>query len=190
MLASSLNTIYEIGENQIVSGVHLGIVIAAANELSPEELINCAETAKIHAKSNSHLQYCYFERSMAAEIQVRKTLESNLRRAMTDKQQFQIFYQPQFALDAGKLRGYESLIRWNHPKKGLISPVDFIPIAEDTGLICELGDWVLNQACQQAVSWPSPFIVAVNVSPVQFRQGNFLANVVKRLSAQASIRRG
>jgi len=181
LLANALNTVYEISDNQIVSGVHIGIVFTTANELSSKEFINCVETAKIRAKANSHLQYCYFERSMAAEIQVRKTLESNLRRAMTDKQQFQVFYQPQFALDAGKLRGYESLIRWNHPEKGLISPADFIPIAEDTGLICELGDWVLNQACQQAVSWPAPFIVAVNVSPVQFRQDNFLANVVEAL---------
>lgn len=181
MIARELNTVYEIGDHQIVSSVHIGIVLLGLNDLSAEELINCAETAKVHAKENAHLDYCYFDRSIAAEIQTRKTTESNLRRAMSKKEQFQLFYQPQFALDSGELRGFESLIRWNHPDKGMISPANFIPIAEDTGLICELGEWVLNQACKEAVSWPKPCTVAVNVSPVQFRQDNMLESVREAL---------
>ncbi|MGI9386841.1 MAG: putative bifunctional diguanylate cyclase/phosphodiesterase [Methyloligellaceae bacterium] len=181
MLAKELNTVYDIGGLQIVSGTHIGIVLLGVNELDAEEIINCGETAKFHAKENSHLAYCYFERGMAANFQKRKAMEASLRRAVPQKQEFQIYFQPQFALDSGELRGFESLLRWHHPDKGIISPADFIPIAENTGLICELGDWVLNRACTDAVSWPRPCTVAVNVSPVQFRQDRFLADVRKAL---------
>jgi EAL domain-containing protein (putative c-di-GMP-specific phosphodiesterase class I) len=124
----------------------------------------------------------FFEPAMDAHVRARRRLETDLRKAIADAA-LEVYYQPCLSLQSGQITGCEALIRWRHPERGMISPVEFIPIAEDTGLINEIGEWVLGQACAEAVTWPEGTHVAVNVSPVQFRSGTLALKIVAALAA-------
>jgi EAL domain-containing protein (putative c-di-GMP-specific phosphodiesterase class I) len=119
---------------------------------------------------------------MDASLQARRALESDLREAVTHDG-FEVFYQLLYDLGSDRLSGFEALLRWKHPTRGMVSPTQFIPVAEETGLIIQLGEWVLRHACEQAANWPSELKLAVNVSPVQFRSPNFVEVVENALIA-------
>ncbi len=156
---------------QLDIGVSIGI--AFFDEQTPDSatLLQHADLALQQAKTRGRRQACIFQPSMAVDAQRRRALEIDMRRALA-LQQFRLVYQPQVDLRSGRLVGFEALLRWEHPVRGMVSPAEFIPIAEDTGEIRRIGAWVILQACLQASLWPDGLKVAVNVSPLQFDDGN------------------
>src|SRR5712675_2358352 len=134
------------------------------------------------AKADCRLTYHFFESCMNTKAQERRLLELALRQALTAGE-FELEYQPIINLAQNRINGFEALLRWNHPTRGRIPPDEFIPLAEDTGLIIPIGDWVLRTACAQATTWPDDLRVAVNVSPLQFRNKNMAASVASTLAA-------
>ena len=119
---------------------------------------------------------------MDARVKARRMLEMDLRQAITDGA-FEVYYQPCISLRDNKITGCEALLRWRHPERGMISPAEFIPVAEETGLINQLGEWVLTTACAEATTWPDDIQLAVNVSPVQFKSGTLALKIVAALAA-------
>ena len=153
--------------------ISLSIGVAQAREATwrASRLLHCADLALYRAKHSGRSTFKWYSQDMDAEAQQRKELEADLRKAL-EQDEFRLLYQPQFALADLRLSGYETLLRWEHPDKGTISPTIFIPIAEEAGLIEEIGSWVLNRACVEAAAWTdSSLTIAVNVSPAQFRPG-------------------
>ena len=154
--------------HQLVVGASVGIAVTAPGQLEPEVLLRSADLAMYRAKGDGRGVYRFFEPEMDARVQARRLLEVELRRAAQENA-FELYYQPLFNLERGRISGLEALLRWNHPVRGLVSPTEFIPLAEEIGLILPLGEWVLRQACAEAVNWPEDISVSVNLSPVQFR---------------------
>ncbi len=158
---------YEIEGHQLVIGVSIGISLAPEDGENPDELLKNADLALYRAKADGRSTYRFFEAGMDARAQARRLLELDLRLAL-QRDEFEVHYQPIRDLASGEIAVCEALVRWRHPQRGLIAPNHFIPIAEETGLILQLGDRVLRTACADAVRWASA-CVAVNLSPVQFR---------------------
>ena len=131
------------------------------------------------AKADGRRTYRFFEPEMDARVKARRTLESGHAPGHRRAAHSRSHYQPVVNLRSGEIAGCEALLRWRHPVRGMISPAEFIPIAEETGLICEIGDWVLATACAEATNWPATVRLAVNVSPVQFRSHAFSLKVAK-----------
>jgi len=153
--------------------ISLSIGIAQAREAAwrSSRILHCADLALYRSKHSGRSTFKWYSPDMDEEAQRRKELEEDLRKALANDE-FRLLYQPQFSLGDLQLTGYETLLRWEHPEKGTISPTVFIPIAEDCGLIEEIGSWVLHRACREAAAWENPALtVAVNVSPAQFRPG-------------------
>jgi EAL domain-containing protein (putative c-di-GMP-specific phosphodiesterase class I) len=134
------------------------------------------------AKAAGRRTHRFFEPEMDAQVRARRMLEIDLRQAIADGG-LEVYYQPCLDLQDNRITGCEALVRWRHPQRGMISPVDFIPIAEETGLINQLGEWVLTTACTEAASWPGDIRLAVNVSPVQFKSGTLALKVIAALGA-------
>ena len=134
------------------------------------------------AKSAGRRTYRFFEPDMDAQVKARRNLEMDLRQAMADGA-LEVYYQPCVSLGDNRITGCEALLRWRHPERGMISPAEFIPIAEETGLINQLGEWVLTTACAEAATWPDDIRLAVNVSPVQFKSGTLALKIVAALAA-------
>jgi diguanylate cyclase len=159
--------------HDVVVGASIGIATYPEDGLSSETLVRNADTAMYHAKQQGKNAFQYYSAAMNAASVERLTLESGLRRAIED-QGLELHYQPQIDVRTGRIIGAEALLRWRHRERGYISPTTFVPIAEDTGLILPIGDWVLNRACRQAADWQRAGLaavpVAVNVSGVQFRR--------------------
>jgi len=172
---------YELGQNEVVVEMSVGITIAAKEGSDYEQLLKHADLALYRAKKDSPGSYCFFEPEMEAGVKDRHALALDLRKALA-ADQFELYYQPLVDLQDSKISGFEALIRWHHPERGMISPTEFIPIAEETGLINQIGEWVIHQACTEAVNWPDNIKVAVNVSPVQFRSGDILQIVNNALA--------
>jgi diguanylate cyclase len=148
--------------------------------LDAETLIKNADTAMYQAKENGHQRYQFFRQAMNVRAVERQSIEEHLRRAL-ERREFTVHYQPKINLDSKVITGVEALIRWTHPTRGLISPLQFIPVAEDCGLILPIGAWVLREACAQARAWVDvglPFMtMAVNVSAKQFENENFMRDI-------------
>jgi EAL domain-containing protein (putative c-di-GMP-specific phosphodiesterase class I) len=144
--------------------------------------MKCADLALYKAKAEGRNGYRFFEDAMGTEARTRRALEIDLRNAIS-KGQFELHYQPIVDIKTKQITSVEALVRWRHPERGLIPPVDFIPIAEETGLINPLGEWVLRQACADAMTWPSDVKVSVNLSPVQFRNFSPIEMFCNALSA-------
>ena len=178
-LQSVLGASYRIDGHQIVIGISIGIALAPEHGTSQNELFKNADLALYRAKSG-RLGYQLYEPSMDAEAQQRRELEVDLRDALA-QQQFVLHYQTIIDVPNRRICGAEALIRWNHPRRGLLGPDKFIPIAEELGLIIPIGEWVLRQACCDAAAWPDDVKIAVNLSPVQFRSGNLLNGVTDAL---------
>lgn len=155
--------------NQVEIGTSIGIAMAPEHGNDKEQLLKKADLALYRSKSAGRNCFTLYDEAMSAELEARNTLESDLRDAVA-RCQFEVHYQPFFDVQTGLRRGLEALVRWRHPTRGLIPPDQFIPLAEETGLIGALGEWVLRQACDDATSWPADIKVAVNLSPVQFKQ--------------------
>jgi EAL domain-containing protein (putative c-di-GMP-specific phosphodiesterase class I) len=134
------------------------------------------------AKSAGRRTYRFFEPEMDARVRARRILEMDLRQAISDGA-FEVHYQPCVSLRDNKITGCEALLRWRHSERGMISPAEFIPVAEETGLINQLGEWVLTTACAEATTWPEHIKLAVNVSPVQFKSGTLALKIVAALAA-------
>ena len=137
--------------------------------------------ALYRAKAEGGGVHHFFEKEMDRQAQKRRDMELDLRRAFSNGE-FELHYQPLVDLAQDRITGFESLLRWHHPEKGMISPADFIPVAEDLGLIVNLGEWVLRQACAEAVKWPDDIKIAVNLSPIQFRNRNLVQLVIAALA--------
>jgi len=173
---------YELDGKQVTVDLSIGIALAPGDGLDPEQLLKNADMALYRAKSDGHGLYRFFEPEMDARMQARRNLEIDLRKAIVNGE-FELFYQPLVDMKTEYVTGFEALIRWHHPERGMIPPLDFIPIAEETGLIVPMGDWVLRQACAEAATWPSNVKIAVNLSPVQFKNKILLSSVVSALAA-------
>ena len=172
---------YQIEGHQIITDISIGISISPVDGVEPDELLKNADMALYGAKADGRGTYRFFELEMDARMKARRDLEMDLRKALVNKE-FELYYQPLVNLQTNEITAFEALLRWKHPARGMISPADFIPIAEETGLIVPLGEWVLNTACEEAVNWPGHVKVAVNLSPAQLTNRN-LVNVVKKALA-------
>jgi diguanylate cyclase (GGDEF)-like protein/PAS domain S-box-containing protein len=172
---------YDMNGVEVVIGASIGIAMSPGDGDTSEELMRNADMALYRAKSEGGGVHRFFEREMDRQAQKRRDMELDLRSAFADGD-FELHYQPLVDLAADRITGFEALLRWKHPDKGMISPADFIPVAEDIGLIVTLGEWVLRKACAEAAKWPDDIKVAVNLSPVQFRSRNLVQVVVAALA--------
>jgi diguanylate cyclase (GGDEF)-like protein len=158
---------YTIEEQHLIIGTSVGIAVGPEDGTTPDQLLRNADLALYRAKDDGRGTFRFFERGMDAQMQDRRAMEVELRGALI-RNEFEVHYQPVMDLARDDVRGFEALLRWRHPQRGLLPPGDFIPLAEEIGFIVPLGEWVLNQACREAASWPDDLEVAVNLSPVQF----------------------
>ena len=181
-LIEAIGAPYRLGGHEVTVELSIGIALAPGDGLDPDRLLKNADMALYRAKSDGQGLYRFFEPEMDARMQARRRLEIDLRKAIANSE-FQLFYQPLVGMQSENVAGFEALIRWHHPERGLILPLDFIPIAEETGLIVRIGDWVLRQACAEAVTWPNDVKIAVNLSPVQFKNKGILLSVISALAA-------
>jgi diguanylate cyclase (GGDEF)-like protein/PAS domain S-box-containing protein len=171
---------FEIDGHQIIIGVSIGIAFAPQDGLDADHLLKCADLALYRAKVDGRGVWRVFQAEMDAAMQARRVLELDLRQAL-DAGQLELFYQPLIDVRTRRAAGCEALLRWRHPEKGLIPPDRFIPLAEETGLIIPIGEWVLRQACATAAGWPDEMKVAVNLSAVQFKSRDLVEAVVDAL---------
>ena len=173
---------YDLDGTQVVIGTSVGIAIGPADGETPDQLIRNSDLALYRAKADGRGTYRFFGPEMDAQMQVRRTMEYDLRRALTAGE-FVLYYQPVVNLGTDQISGVEALIRWRHPEKGLVPPNTFIPVAEEIGFIIQIGEWALRQACAAARNWPDHIRIAVNLSPIQFRNPGFVQVVVSALAA-------
>ena len=166
--------------HSVVIGATIGIAMAPGDGEDPETLLRNADMALSRAKNDCRGTFSFFEAAMDARAQTRRKIEMELREAI-QSDRLQPYYQPLIELSAGRITGFEALVRWPHPERGMISPGEFIPVAEETGLINAIGGLMLRRACKDAATWPDDVRVAVNLSPLQFRAGNLLSIVVDAL---------
>ncbi|WJR81991.1 EAL domain-containing protein [Bradyrhizobium sp. NP1] len=173
---------YQCLGHQLSTDASIGIALAPQDGTDLDQLIKNADLAMYAAKAGGRRTHRFFEPAMHASAKARLTMEQDLRQALADGG-FEIHYQPLVDFATNEVSGCEALLRWRHPERGMISPAEFIPVAEDTGLINELGDWVLRSACHEAASWPAHIRLAVNVSPVQFRCPTLALKITGALAA-------
>jgi diguanylate cyclase (GGDEF)-like protein/PAS domain S-box-containing protein len=173
---------YDIDGQQAVIGVSIGISVGPGDGSNPDKLLRNADLALYRAKSDGRGTFRFFEPVMDLQMQTRRIMEQDLRKALPAGE-FELHYQPVVNLASKEISGFEALIRWNHPSKGLISPADFIPLAEEIGFIVPMGEWVIRQACATAARWPGNLHVAVNISAIQFRSPGLMQVIVSALAA-------
>ena len=173
---------YECLGHQVTTDASIGIALAPQHGTDLDQILKNADLAMYAAKSAGRRTYRFFEPEMDARVRARRMLEMDLRQAISDGA-FEVHYQPCVNLRDNKITGCEALLRWRHSERGMISPAEFIPIAEETGLINQLGEWVLTTACAEATTWPDHIKLAVNVSPVQFKSGTLALKIVAALAA-------
>jgi diguanylate cyclase (GGDEF)-like protein len=171
-----------IDGHDVTVGGSIGIAFGSPGETDAEIILKSADLAMYSAKSDGRGTYRVFDPEMDSIVQARRILEKDLRTAFSQTE-FRLFYQPLVNLRSKKVKAFEALIRWEHPERGLIPPSEFIPAAEEMGLIVPLGEWVLRQACAQAMDWPDEICVSVNLSPLQFSKGNLVSTVVSALAS-------
>ncbi|WP_298109685.1 EAL domain-containing protein [Bradyrhizobium sp.] len=179
-IISAISRPFDLNGNRTSLGTSIGIVLAPEHESDPEELLKRADLALYDAKSNGRNDYRFFRSELLEVARTQRSAESELREAI-ERQDFQLFYQPVVDAKTRALCGVEALVRWRHPTKGLISPDKFVPLAEATGLIGPLGEWILQRACADAASWPAHVRLAVNISAIQFKKGNLFEVILRTL---------
>jgi diguanylate cyclase (GGDEF)-like protein len=178
-----INTVsmpYDLDGQEVVIGTSVGIALALEGSVAPDQLLKHADMALYRAKSDRRGTYRFFEPEMDAQLQARRLLEADLRKALANGE-FELFYQPQVNIRENEISGFEALLRWHHRERGMVPPGEFIPVAEDIGLISSLGEWVIEQACVEAATWPESVKIAVNLSPVQFRSKTLVQSVSRAL---------
>jgi diguanylate cyclase (GGDEF)-like protein len=173
---------YDVEGHQMVIGLSVGVAIAPSDGIDADVLIKNADLALYRAKEEGRGTFRFFEQAMDARAQARRTVELDMRAGIRNGE-FELHYQPIIEVDSGEITAFEALARWRHPQRGMIPPGDFIPVAEATGLIVPLGEWILRQACGDAATWSRPVRVAVNLSPVQFKHRTLVNSVVSAVTA-------
>ena len=181
-IIDALDRPFEFEGHTVVIGASVGISMAPRDSTEGEDLLKMSDLALYRAKNEARGTFRFFEPGMDARLRERRELEADLRVAIREGQ-FEVHYQPLLELATGTIGGFEALVRWRHPVRGMIQPIDFIPIAEDTNLIIPIGEWVLRQACRDAARWPDDVKVAVNLSPAQFKRGDLIAVTMSALAA-------
>ncbi|HWX49499.1 MAG TPA: EAL domain-containing protein [Roseomonas sp.] len=171
---------YRVDDHQAVAGASIGIALVSHEEAASEEVIRKADIALYRAKADGRATFCFFDPSMDEAVKRKQMLRAGLRTAL-DRDELGLHFQPLVGIRAGEVTGFEALLRWRHPLHGMISPAEFIAVAEETGLIMRMGEWALRSACREAVRWSQPVRVAVNLSPVQFRNPGLLQAVTDAL---------
>jgi diguanylate cyclase (GGDEF)-like protein/PAS domain S-box-containing protein len=179
---AALGEACDVDGHQLSTDTSIGISLAPDDATDPDLLLKNADLALYGAKADGRGKYRFFELEMDARIKEKRALESDLRLAILAGE-LELHYQPVVNIRDDRPSGCEALLRWRHPERGIIPPSEFIPIAEDTGLIIALGEWVLSRACAEAVSWPGNIKIAVNVSPIQLTTENFVQVVINALAA-------
>ncbi|WP_102959500.1 putative bifunctional diguanylate cyclase/phosphodiesterase [Mangrovicella endophytica] len=179
-LVDLIGRTYVLSGHTVNIGASVGVAVAEAGN-GPRDMLRNGDLALYEAKRAGRGRFRTFETGMDAALKYRRELEIDLRRALALKQ-FAVHYQPFVDLRDDRVIGFEALIRWDHPVRGRVPPMDFIPLAEETGLIAKIGEWVLRTACATAATWPEPMTVAVNISPVQFKSDTLVETVVSALA--------
>ncbi|BAU89584.1 diguanylate cyclase/phosphodiesterase [Methylorubrum populi] len=172
---------YALTHHSVIVGVSIGIALAPGDGLEAERLMQCADVALYRAKGDGRGVFRFFEAEMDVRLQARRSLELDLRAAF-EAEAFDLHYQPIYDLAQERICGFEALLRWTHPTRGRVSPAEFVPLAEEIGLIVPLGEWVLRRACREAVGWPEGLKVAVNVSAAQFTSSALIGTVKAALA--------
>jgi diguanylate cyclase (GGDEF)-like protein len=180
-VAEAISAPYHVEGHRVVVSASIGISVAPADGTDPDQLLKNADMALYRAKADGRGVFRFFEPAMDAQLQAKRSIEVDLRDALTNNE-LEVFYQPLFDITRDQVCGFEALMRWHHPQKGMISPVQFIPIAEETGLIIAMGEWVLRRACFDAMSWPEGTKVAVNLSSVQIKNSDLPKIVAEGLA--------
>ena len=180
-IQTALSTPFDLNDHQVTIGSSIGIAIAPADGSDPDQLIKNADLALYRAKGDGRAAYRFFEPEMNRLMQARRELERDLRTALTNGE-FELYYQPFVNLQTNQISGCEALLRWNHPQRGMVLPAEFIPLAEETGLIAPIGEWVLRKACAEAARWPDCVNIAVNLSPAQLKSLKLVPVVVSALA--------
>jgi diguanylate cyclase (GGDEF)-like protein/PAS domain S-box-containing protein len=173
---------YEIDSHRIAASVTIGIALAPKDGVDPDHLLKNAEIALYRAKLDDPGAWRFFRPEMGQLVAARRTLENELRSAIGNGE-LELFYQPFYNVQSGEICAFEALLRWRHPLRGMVFPDQFVPLAEETGLIVPIGEWVLHKACAEAVRWPEHINVSVNLSSVQFRKRTPVEAVMDALSA-------
>jgi predicted signal transduction protein with EAL and GGDEF domain len=179
-LIKMASEVFVIDDYSIEIGLSIGIALAPLHDTSAQNLYAKADLALYSVKSLGRKHWRVYDEAMDVALQVNLKLEKELRTAF-DEKQFELFYQPLVNARSGHVEGHEALLRWRHPEQGFVFPDTFIPIAEESGLIVAIGEWVLHEACANAAQWPDDRRVAVNVSPIQFRRHGLISAVRKAL---------
>src|SRR5437763_1321685 len=184
-LMKALTAPFVLGGKEVFTSVSIGIALSNPAYEQPEDILRDADTARYRAKSLGKARFEVFDADMRASVMARLQLETDLRRAL-ERQEFRNFYQPIVSLDTGRIVGFEALLRWQHPTRGLLGPEEFILVAEETGLIRELGWWNLQEACRQMSQWRNgpkyrDLVISVNLSAKQFLQANLVEDIRKLL---------
>ncbi len=172
---------FDLDGHQATIGASVGIAVGPPDGVRPDQLLRNADLALYRAKGDGRGTFRFFEPAMDLQMQTRRIMERDLRKALPAGE-FELHYQPVVNLASGDISGFEALIRWNHPDKGMISPAAFIPLAEETGFIVPIGEWVIRQACATAAKWPGDLSVAVNISAAQFRSCGLMQVIVGALA--------
>jgi diguanylate cyclase (GGDEF)-like protein len=180
-IRESITKPYHLDGHQIVADISIGISLAPIDGSEPDLLLKNADMALYGAKGDGRGTYRFFEPEMDAKMKARRELDMDLRNALVNAE-FELYYQPLVSLKTNQITTFEALLRWNHPVRGLISPAEFIPVAEETGLIIPLGEWVLRRACAETAKWPAHIKVAVNLSPSQLKSRNLTQLVISALA--------
>jgi predicted signal transduction protein with EAL and GGDEF domain len=181
-IVSVITQPFDLGGRQAHIGISIGLALAPLHGDEPEELLQRADLALYNAKANGRSHFQLFRPEMLDVAQAKQSAEYELRLAV-DRNEFELHYQPIIDGTSRFIYGVEALLRWRHPTKGLVAPDEFIPLAESTGLIVELGEWIIQQACTDAASWPEHVKVAINLSAVQFKDGNLFDVILCTLVA-------
>jgi diguanylate cyclase (GGDEF)-like protein len=179
-IRDALTMPYELDGHQVPADVSIGISLAPDDTLDPDQLLKNADMALYRSKADGRGTYRFFEPQMDERVRARRTLELDLRNAIANGE-FELYFQPVVNLARNEISACETLLRWHHPTRGMVPPAEFIPVAEETGLINQIGEWVLRQACREAATWPTNIAVAVNLSPVQFKNQNLALLIVSAL---------
>jgi diguanylate cyclase (GGDEF)-like protein len=177
----ALGAPYVFADHRMLIGTSIGIALAPEDGSSAEDILKKADLALYRAKADGRGVYRFFEPAMDAKMQARRALELDLRKALANRE-FELVYQPLVIVGEQRVTAFEALLRWRHPERGVVSPAEFVPLAEEIGLIGPLGAWVLHEACAAASGWPKHIKIAVNLSPLQFRTGALMLNVVSALA--------
>jgi diguanylate cyclase (GGDEF)-like protein len=175
-IVDRLSERYKIDNHLVEIGASVGIAMTLPAGIKADTLLKNADMALYRAKADGRGTFCFFRDEMAQTVESRRILELDLRKALANEE-FELFYQPLVNLKSGRITTCEALLRWNHPLRGTVSPIDIIPVAEDMGLIVDLGRWILRKACMECMKWPEGVSVAVNFSPQQFHQRDVLSEV-------------